>query len=176
MTFLRIVIRSIFLFEHDLFGKPVSTFPDHALKKWIAFALPRPLPEQRANASILETRPAEGPNLDSLRLHYARPTARRGSRRGGGGAVPVHPGKARAGGLLSASGHCARRQTQARANRRHRGVGNAAANATGRRRGLQKPAQHLPGMLSLFRRRRIPRFTMRRSCQPTPRTHPEFRS
>src|ERR1700674_5728065 len=23
--------RSIFLFEHDLFGKPVSTFPDHAL-------------------------------------------------------------------------------------------------------------------------------------------------
>src|SRR5882724_12495152 len=41
MTFLRIVIRSIFLFEHDLRahafrvcreGKPVSTFPDHALK------------------------------------------------------------------------------------------------------------------------------------------------
>jgi len=26
MTFLRIV-----MFEHDLFGKPVSTFPDHAL-------------------------------------------------------------------------------------------------------------------------------------------------
>jgi hypothetical protein len=24
--------RSIFLFEHDLFGKPVSTFPDHALE------------------------------------------------------------------------------------------------------------------------------------------------
>jgi hypothetical protein len=23
--------RSIFLFEHDLFGKPVPTFPDHAL-------------------------------------------------------------------------------------------------------------------------------------------------
>jgi hypothetical protein len=23
----------IFLFEHDLFGKPVSTFPDHALKR-----------------------------------------------------------------------------------------------------------------------------------------------
>src|SRR5260370_40319262 len=23
--------RSIFLFEHDLFGKPVSTFPDHAV-------------------------------------------------------------------------------------------------------------------------------------------------
>jgi hypothetical protein len=23
--------RSSFLFEHDLFGKPVSTFPDHAL-------------------------------------------------------------------------------------------------------------------------------------------------
>src|SRR6266403_878309 len=42
MTFLRIVIRSIFLFEHDLRanafrvcreGKPVSTFPDHALAK-----------------------------------------------------------------------------------------------------------------------------------------------
>src|SRR5271155_5325220 len=25
--------RSIFLFEHDLFGKPVSTFPDHALSQ-----------------------------------------------------------------------------------------------------------------------------------------------
>ena len=31
MTFLRIVSRSIFLVEHDLFGKPVPTFPDHAL-------------------------------------------------------------------------------------------------------------------------------------------------
>jgi len=30
MTFLRIVIRSIFFVEHDLFGKPVPTFPDHA--------------------------------------------------------------------------------------------------------------------------------------------------
>src|SRR5712692_914506 len=25
--------RSIFLFEHDLFGKPVPTFPDHALEQ-----------------------------------------------------------------------------------------------------------------------------------------------
>ena len=32
MTFLRIVIPLyLFLFEHDLFGKPVPTFPDHAL-------------------------------------------------------------------------------------------------------------------------------------------------
>src|SRR5882757_5379012 len=31
MTFLRIVIPLYLLFEHDLFGKPVSTFPDHAL-------------------------------------------------------------------------------------------------------------------------------------------------
>jgi hypothetical protein len=31
MTFLRIVIPLYFLFEHDLFGKPVPTFPDHAL-------------------------------------------------------------------------------------------------------------------------------------------------
>src|SRR6266481_6283272 len=30
MTFLLTVIRSIFLFEHDLVGKPVPTFPDHA--------------------------------------------------------------------------------------------------------------------------------------------------
>src|SRR5665213_619653 len=30
MTFLRIVIPLRLLFEHDLFGKPVSTFPDHA--------------------------------------------------------------------------------------------------------------------------------------------------
>jgi hypothetical protein len=33
MTFLRIVIPPILLFEHDLFGKPVSTFPDHALAR-----------------------------------------------------------------------------------------------------------------------------------------------
>src|SRR6266404_3860304 len=32
MTFLRIAIALYtFLFEHDLFGKPVPTFPDHAL-------------------------------------------------------------------------------------------------------------------------------------------------
>jgi hypothetical protein len=31
MTFLRIVIPIYLLFEHDLFGKPVPTFPDHAL-------------------------------------------------------------------------------------------------------------------------------------------------
>src|SRR5882672_3131535 len=31
MTFLESSSRSIFLFEHDLFGKPVPTFPDHAL-------------------------------------------------------------------------------------------------------------------------------------------------
>jgi hypothetical protein len=32
MTFLRIVIRSSRLFEHDLFGKPAATFPDRALR------------------------------------------------------------------------------------------------------------------------------------------------
>jgi hypothetical protein len=31
MTFLRIAIPLQLLFEHDLFGKPVPTFPDHAL-------------------------------------------------------------------------------------------------------------------------------------------------
>ena len=31
MTFIRIVIRSNFLVEHDLFRKPASTFRDHAL-------------------------------------------------------------------------------------------------------------------------------------------------
>jgi len=31
MTFLRIVIPLYLLFEHDLFGKPLHTFPDHAL-------------------------------------------------------------------------------------------------------------------------------------------------
>src|SRR5712675_232395 len=31
MTFLESSSRSIFLLEHDLFGKPVPTFPDHAL-------------------------------------------------------------------------------------------------------------------------------------------------
>src|SRR6267143_1537201 len=30
MTFLRIVIPLYLFFEHDLFGKPVPTFPDHA--------------------------------------------------------------------------------------------------------------------------------------------------
>jgi hypothetical protein len=33
MTFLRIVMPLYLLFEHDLFGKPVPTFPDHALEK-----------------------------------------------------------------------------------------------------------------------------------------------
>jgi hypothetical protein len=27
------ISRSIYLLEHDLFGKPVSTFPDHALER-----------------------------------------------------------------------------------------------------------------------------------------------
>jgi hypothetical protein len=31
MTYLRIVIPLHLFIEHDLFGKPVSTFPDHAL-------------------------------------------------------------------------------------------------------------------------------------------------
>jgi hypothetical protein len=31
MTFFESSSRSIFLFAHDLFGKPVPTFPDHAL-------------------------------------------------------------------------------------------------------------------------------------------------
>jgi len=31
MLFVESPSRSIFLFEHDLFGKPVPTFPDHAL-------------------------------------------------------------------------------------------------------------------------------------------------
>src|ERR1700674_2177110 len=31
MTFLRIVIPLYLFFQHDLFGKPVPTFPDHAL-------------------------------------------------------------------------------------------------------------------------------------------------
>src|SRR5258707_6768180 len=100
------------------------------LEKSIAFALPLPLLEQRANASIPETRSAEGPNLDSLRLRYARPHDRRCSRGGGGGAMPVHPGKARTGGLLSASGHCARRKAQARAHGRPADAGNAAAHET----------------------------------------------
>src|SRR6266481_3446040 len=33
MAFLRIVIPLYLLFEHDLFGKPVPTFPDHALAR-----------------------------------------------------------------------------------------------------------------------------------------------
>jgi hypothetical protein len=40
MTFLRIVIPLYLLFEHDLFGKPVPTFPDHAL----AIAIDRTAP------------------------------------------------------------------------------------------------------------------------------------
>src|SRR5258705_9160174 len=98
------------------------------IKKWIAFALPLPLLEQRANASIVETRPSEGPNLDSLRLRRPRPHDRRCSRGGGGGAMPVHPGEARTGSLLSATGHCARRKAQTRAHGRHADAGSAAAN------------------------------------------------
>src|SRR5882757_9069676 len=33
MTFFESSSRSIFLFEHDLSGKPVPTFPDHALRR-----------------------------------------------------------------------------------------------------------------------------------------------
>src|ERR1700722_16767413 len=36
MTLLR-----IFLFEHDLFGKPVSAFPDHALAQMLGLHLPQ---------------------------------------------------------------------------------------------------------------------------------------
>src|SRR5947207_10566679 len=35
MTSLRSSSRSNFLFEHDLFGKPLHTFPDHALAEAI---------------------------------------------------------------------------------------------------------------------------------------------
>src|SRR5712692_646679 len=79
----------------------------------------------------------EGQRTDGLEFPYirhARPHDRRRSRHGGGGAMPVHPGQARAGGLLSASGHCARRETQARARCGHQGAGVAAADETGRRR------------------------------------------
>jgi len=34
--------RSSFLFEHDLFGKPVPTFPDHALARPTRLSGPRP--------------------------------------------------------------------------------------------------------------------------------------
>jgi hypothetical protein len=43
MTFLRIVIPLYFLFEHYLFGKPVPTFPDHALKEVFSAFLPSPM-------------------------------------------------------------------------------------------------------------------------------------
>jgi hypothetical protein len=42
MTFLRIVIPlCAFLFEHELFGKLLHTFPDHALDARIVRTLPR---------------------------------------------------------------------------------------------------------------------------------------
>ena len=72
---------------------------------------------------------------------------------GGGRTMPIHPGQDRSGGMLSASGHGARREAQARADQRHNDDGIAAGNATGRRCGLQKPARHLPGMLKISPRR-----------------------
>jgi hypothetical protein len=55
MTFLRIVIPLYFLFEHDLFGKPVPTFPDHALFDGYQAALLGSLPGAPAFAPPLET-------------------------------------------------------------------------------------------------------------------------
>ena len=51
MTFLRIVIRFSFLFEHDLFRKPLHTFRDHALalgaRELVGAALERIVDGQR---------------------------------------------------------------------------------------------------------------------------------
>jgi len=37
------------LFKHDLFGKPVSTFPDHALIRFGRLELPRSIASGAAN-------------------------------------------------------------------------------------------------------------------------------
>ena len=54
MTFLRIVIPLyLFLFEHDIFGKPVPTFPDHALGSvWIQDSHPGLIVIQAWNGPI----------------------------------------------------------------------------------------------------------------------------
>jgi len=45
MTFFESSARSILLFERDLFGKPVPTFPDHALEPFFdAFSRREPVP------------------------------------------------------------------------------------------------------------------------------------
>ena len=97
--------------------------------------------------------------LEAVFIHFTWPDPRRGSRFGGGGAMPVHPGQARARGLLSTPGKRTRRETQARTHRGHLDDRIAAANAAGRRRALQEHARHLPGMLSagaLFLERQLP--------------------
>src|SRR5271155_5242810 len=39
----RLFLVMLFLVEHDLFGKPASTFPDHALMNYLLKKKPRPL-------------------------------------------------------------------------------------------------------------------------------------
>jgi hypothetical protein len=51
MTFLRIVIALYLLFEHDLFGKPVPTFPDHASSVELVLPLEHADGESTANKS-----------------------------------------------------------------------------------------------------------------------------
>src|SRR5450631_2774667 len=86
--------------------------------------------------------------FESFFMRHACSLDRRSLRFGSGGAMPVHPGKTRSGGMLSTSGKRTRRETQARARRQHINAGIAAGHATGRRRGVSKYAKHLPGLLS----------------------------
>jgi hypothetical protein len=66
----------IFLFEHDLFGKPVSTFPDHAL-----MTSPAALsPESRAPCAVVKKlSEVASPAKNNLPSTGAASTARAGA-------------------------------------------------------------------------------------------------
>ena len=100
--------------------------------------------------------------IDGLEFHPhrdARSVDRRGPRFRRGGAMPLHPGQARARSVLCAPGKGTRRQAKTRVDQRFIEAGIAAGNAARRRRGLQKPAQHLPRLLSYFTAQLPARFS-----------------
>jgi len=81
MTFIRILIRSIFLFEHDLpgkrsrlsRGKTGSHFPDHALAEIVTRCTPaRPIAAQAAPSDPQTSSPAAALDDDGVEAEPAR--------------------------------------------------------------------------------------------------------
>jgi hypothetical protein len=69
----------ISLFEHDLFGKPVPTFPDHALKKKAAWFPKRPFLSYGGSTLTGDFR-TSAPGAYFPAVSYSVAAANRGSR------------------------------------------------------------------------------------------------